>query len=132
MATTTPPPTYSNIPDYYLGYILYYDGTGKDNCRWVVYDGQTRVRCVTRSSAIAYIKDMVITKTTDDDLYMMLLDARMSFARAMHCLTNSTKRLAGVESLRINAVAAKIKPVLTEIDNIILPAYEQRKSMCTT
>lgn len=117
----TPPPVHTKpLPDYYLGMLLYYDDESDDNCRWVVYDGHSRTRCVSRKSAIDLISATVLGQA-EAKTRSFLLDARMSFAHAMHQLDNAALHSEGLQRLRLSRTAVKIRPVLVEIDNILLP-----------
>lgn len=52
---TRPPKPDKDLPVYYRGQIIYYDWDAKDNCKWVVYNGFEKCRCVSFTSAVSYI-----------------------------------------------------------------------------
>lgn len=116
-----PPPheTFSNVPDYYLGCLLYYDTDGEDSCKYVVYDGTSRVRCPTRSSAMDYIRDRH-ERLSGQDLSARIIDARISLNRAIQQLDQAANETEGLEQLIFRRLAVRLKPVLVDIDNITI------------
>lgn len=120
MATTPPPTKFhpDDLPDYYLGKLLYFDADGDDNCRYVVYDGLTKVRCPTRSAALHYIETTQLG--TDDERSRLLLDARLHLAAAMDRLDRAARRSQPPLRQLLDLLAVKVKPLLVEIDNQLL------------
>lgn len=119
MDKSTPPPIVcTDIPDYYLGKLLYYDDDSDDNCRWVVYDGQNKIRCPTRSAAIDYISQTSLS--TNDETRRQLLSARLHLNRAMSALDKAADLSAGVEKLQYARLAVRLRPTLVDIDNNLL------------
>lgn len=117
---TTPPPLNvctEDFPDYYFGMLLYYDLDGTDNCRWVVYNGDKKVRCPTRRDALDYI--MSAAKNTSETGARLILDARMSLNRAINALDKAASYETGTQRLLLERLTVKIKPVLVELDNIL-------------
>lgn len=122
MDTNSPPPpqnvcTLSDIPDYYYGMLLYYDLDGEDNCRWVVYNGETKVRCPTRRDALDYI--MTAARNTDQKSAQLVLDARLRLATAINSLDKAATYETGAQRLLLERLAVRLKPVLVELDNIL-------------
>lgn len=120
MNKSTPPPTIvcTDVPDYYLGKLLYYDDDSDDNCRWVVYDGYNKIRCPTRSAAIDYISKTSLS--TNDETRRQLLSARLHLNRAMMALDKAADQSAGVEKLQYARLAVRLRPTLVDIDNNLL------------
>lgn len=121
MATPPPPrkEQQDTIPDYYLGFLLYYDELGTDRCKWVVYDGAARVRCPTRKAALDYITDRYNT-IHESDISSRIIDARIALNHAIEQLDAAARFFVGVERLQLERLAVRLKPVLVDIDNIIL------------
>lgn len=121
METKSPPPqnvcTLQDIPDYYYGMLLYYDLDGDDNCRWVVYNGVTKVRCPTRKDALDYITSTA--KHTDEKSAQLVLDARLRLDKAIYCLDKAATFETGAKRLLLERLAVRLKPVLVELDNIL-------------
>lgn len=117
----TPPPqlyVHEDLPSYYYGKLLYYDEDGKDNCRWVVYDGHSKVRCPTRSSALDYI---ISTKAEQPTIVQRrLLQARMDINNAYEALRKAADSSAGAEQLLLDRLSVKLRPLLVELDNLLI------------
>lgn len=114
-----PPPVHTNeLPDYYLGCLIYFDEDSKDECRWVVYDGNSKVRCPTRHDAIDYIASTRLN--TDEKLSRLFVDARVSLSHTMQILDRAAKYASGPRALLLQRLAVRLRPVLVELDNIIL------------
>lgn len=122
MDTKSPPPpqnvcTLNDISDYYYGMLLYYDLDGDDNCRWVVYNGETKVRCPTRRDALDYI--MTVAQNTDQKSAKLVLEARLRLATAIYSLDKAATFETGAQRLLLERLAVRLKPVLVELDNIL-------------
>lgn len=117
-----PPPhdsMYNNdIPDYYLGCLLYYDEFGDDNCRWVVYDGANKVRCPSRTAAIDYITNTRLNR--DEQITRLIVNARLHLNRAIELLRTASRDQGGAEGLVFERISARLRPYLTELDNKII------------
>lgn len=107
------------LPDYYLGFLIFYDELNQDSCKWVVYDGTSRVRCPTRASAVDYITDRYNARR-GASIQTQIIDARISLNHAISQLDAAANASGGVEKLHLQRLAVRLKPVLVDIDNIIL------------
>lgn len=121
MDNLPPPPANvsTDLPDYYLGCLLYYDADGEDNCRWVVYDGANRIRCYTRREAMDYIS----THRLDNDELTMryLVDARISVQHACEALQRAANNMhAGTDKLRLEKLSVNLRPIIVDLDNLLL------------
>ena len=119
---TTPPPHElqpDSLPDYYLGFLIMFDEFSQDTCKWVVYDGTSRVRCPTRMSAIDYITERY-KQRSGHSFYSRIIDARISLNHAIRQLDAAANELGGVERIHLQRLAVRLKPVLVDIDNITL------------
>lgn len=106
------------LPDYYLGCLIYFDELGTDNCRWVVYDGFNRVRCPTRKSAIDYICSNRMNR--NEELTRLLFSARLHINHAHDDLERAARLAAGPSQLLYENLSVKLRPFLVELDNQIL------------
>ena len=113
---------YSDLPDYYLGKLLYFDDCTDDNCRWVVYDGHSKVRCATRRDAIDYIQSHSLVDHTETMRRMIY--ARTLLARAMMMIDAAADRETAATQLLLRRLAVTIRPIIIEIDNITLKHYD--------
>jgi hypothetical protein len=122
MDTLPPPPqifSTDDIPDYYCGCLIAYDDLSDDNCRWIVYDGVSKVRCPNRAAAINYINEH-ISKLSGRNIKDYILDARISLNHAIRALDKAGDNTHGVEQLMLRKLAVSLRPTLVEIDNIVL------------
>ena len=123
MDNLPPPPPHdsmynNDIPDYYLGCLLYYDEFGDDNCRWVVYDGANKVRCPSRTAAIDYITNTRLNR--DEQITRLIVNARLHLNRAIELLKTASRDQGGAEGLVFERISARLRPYLTELDNKII------------
>ena len=119
---TTPSPhelKSDTLPDYYLGFLIMFDEFSEDTCKWVVYDGSSRVRCPTRASAIDYITDRY-KQRSGHSFQSRIIDARISLNHSIEQLDAAANELGGVDRFHLQRLAVRLKPVLVDIDNIIL------------
>lgn len=107
------------LPDYYLGFLIMFDEFSEDACKWVVYDGTSRVRCPTRTSAIEYITERY-KQRSGLCFKSRIIDARISLNHAIEQLDAAANELGGVEKFHLQRLAVRLKPVLVDIDNITL------------
>lgn len=123
MNNDTTPPLHElqpdSLPDYYLGFLIIFDKFSEDACKWVVYDGSSRVRCPTRTSAIDYITERYKLRS-GLCFKSRIIDARISLNHAIKQLDAAANELDGVEKFHLQRLAVRLKPVLVDIDNITL------------
>lgn len=108
-----------SLPDYYLGFLITFDEFSEDACKWVVYDGTSRVRCPTRTSAIDYVTERY-KQRSGLCLKSRIIDARISLNHAIEQLDVAANELGGVKKFHLKRLAVRLKPVLVDIDNITL------------
>lgn len=119
---TTPPPQHlqpGELPDYYLGFLIFFDELSDNACKWVVYDGTSRVRCPTRTEAVNYITDRY-NQRNSANLSSRIIDARISLNHAINQLDAAAAACTGLEQLHLARLAVRLKPVLVDIDNILI------------
>lgn len=109
----------NEIPDYYLGMLVFYDEFSDDNCKWVVYDGMNKIRCPTRRDAMNYIAERK-TKDLTPDIFGRIIDARISLNRTIELLDTAAQLSGGLEKTLLERLAVRLRPVLVEIDNVSL------------
>lgn len=115
-----PPANVCPIPDYILGKLMYYDEGSNDNCKWVVYDGNAKVRCPSRAEAIAYIQEQVLGR--DGEAERLIIDARAHIQSALQKLDRAATRTA-TNSLLLARLSARLRPFVVDLDNITLNNY---------
>lgn len=109
----------SDIPDYYLGMLIFYDEFAADNCKWVVFDGASKVRCPSRKEAIHYITTRH-SQRTGLNLDQRLIDARIALQHAHQQLLEAAHEASALDQLLLERLAVRLRPVLVEIDNITI------------
>lgn len=116
-----PPPANvctDGLSEYYLGCLLYYDDESEDNCRWVIYDGHSRIRCVTRDAAVEFIARNYREDSTR--AYTLLVAARMHLHAAHKDLVKAAAEATGPKKLCIEQTSARLRPYIVLLDNLIL------------
>ena len=106
------------IPDYYLGYLMFYDQFSDDNCRWVVYDGLNRVRCPTRASAVDYINQR--HNSTANDVLRLMTSARLHVDAALKDLDRASRFTSGPQKLLLERLSVRLRPFVVDLDNCII------------
>lgn len=119
--TTPPPPELqpNDLPDYYLGFLIVHDELSDNSCKWVVYDGTSRVRCPSRPAAVNYITDRY-NHRNNANVSSRIIDARISLNHAINQLDAAANSCTGLEQLHLALLAVRLKPVLVDIDNITI------------
>lgn len=145
MNNPPPPRTHKDpygLPDYYLGMLIDYDAMSSDNCKWVVYDGNKKVRCPTRKDACNYIASRA--HDFNDESLATLIYTRILLNKVIMLLDEVANVSEPLNRLRLQKTAVNLRPTLVELDNIILPKYltknehnertkeRDRESTCTT
>ena len=115
MSNTYPPPQ-DGLPEYAFGRLIYYDHYGDDNCRWVVYDGDKRVRCPDRTSAVRYCAE-VATKV-DDDRVTWLLICNDELRRCYTHIERLSERMPAEERLLLGTKAVELRRIFDQLDQL--------------
>lgn len=110
-----PPPSaiLDELPDYFLGCLIYYDNDPNNNMKWVCYDGRDRYRCITRSAAESCAKTL---KSRNSDLQIGHLQVAYHFLfRAWHILDKaavesdvSTRLFLEMKAVEVRKIAMAI------------------------
>lgn len=69
---TPPDKVLNELPDYFLGRLIYFEDTPNENMKWVVYDGRTKVRCISRTAAENCIRQQVATTSKEQISHLMV------------------------------------------------------------
>lgn len=119
-----PPADVCTVPDYILGKLMYYDDLSDDNCRWVVYEGDRKVRCATLRDALKYIQSTVLCN--DSEALRLVLSVRVYINRALQQLDKAATMTAG-NCLVLARLSARLRPFVEDLDNLILSNYDPNK-----
>lgn len=49
--STPPHDVLKDLPDYFLGCLIYYDDSPDNSMKWICYDGRQKYRCISRYAA---------------------------------------------------------------------------------
>lgn len=117
-----PPPNCSTIdakdlPDYYMGKLIVYEPLADNSCKYVVYDGLNRVRCISKASAIDYINSRSIN--TDHDCVRLAARARYHCNKACTLLEDAASFATAEDRMLLEYLSVQFKPILVNIDNFL-------------
>lgn len=114
---TPPREVLNELPDYFMGCLIFYDEYGTDNMRWIVYDGRRKVRCVSRSAAEKYAAEVSRLTSQDDINHLMI--AHHHLKRAYQTLDKSAKNMDIETRLWIELKAVEIRKIADAVDLLI-------------
>lgn len=118
-----PPPTkLDELPDYYLGRLIVFEPDAADSCKWVVYDGYSKVRCFTRTAAVDYINSTVMSTSDEQIIYLSRADYFLQ--KAIESLDGAARFATGADKLLLERLAVKLRPYLVDIHNNLKPLLE--------
>lgn len=118
MNKSTPPREVLNeLPDYYLGHLIFYDDGEDDAMRWVVYDGRTKVRCISKAAAEKYISEKVAT-ISDVELNHTMI-AHHHLTRAWKALDKEANDSEVEDKIWLELVSVEIRKIADKIDIFI-------------
>lgn len=107
MNKSTPPREVLNdLPDYFLGCLIYYEDNPDNMMNWICYDGRQRYRCISRTAAEECARQCQNLTTKDGVGHLMT---------AHHFLTRAYKSLdkAAAESDVETRIWLELKAVET-------------------
>lgn len=113
----TYPPPLDGLPEYSFGRLIFYDSTSDDNCRWVVYDGDKKVRCPDRMTALRYCAEKA--GSVDDELVTLLLVVNDELRRCWQHLDRVAARLPAEERLEAGLTAVELRKQFDRLDRLI-------------
>lgn len=115
--TTPPREVLNELPDYFLGCLIYHDDREGNTMRWICYDGRTKYRCATRASAEACAR-RIAGYATDEQIGHLIT--------AYHFLTRAWRTIdkAAAESdvntrLWLELKAVEVRKLADAIDTLI-------------
>lgn len=115
------------LPDYYLGRLIVYEPLTDDRCRWVVYDGNSKVRCYTRTEAVDYINEIVMNASADET--KRLLRSRYFLLKTMSEIDAAARFATGANKLLLERLSVRLRPYLVEIDNYVSPIIRHNEEL---
>ena len=110
--------TYSGIPDYYRGSLIYYDADINDNCKWIAYNGHIKVRCPTKRDAYDYVQKT--TKLDSDNIARLVAESRNNIYNAIRLLDKAATYAIGGQRLTLERLAVSWRPLLVELERLQL------------
>lgn len=112
----TPPPQ-NELPDYYLGRLIYHDELGDDNCRWVIYDGVHTIRFPSRAAAERYCVE--VSLKIDDDVTQNLMRCYEGLRRSYVLLDKVADKTPVSHKLKLQQIALDVRKAADQLDGII-------------
>lgn len=118
MDKSTPPREILNeLPDYFLGCLIFYDEFSDDNMRWILYDGRRKIRCISRPAAEKLAAE-IATKITDDGINHLMVAHH--FLRRAHQTLDKMANESDVETrLWLQLKALEVRKIADAIDTLI-------------
>ena len=117
-----PPPhedcSKDDVPDYYLGKLIVHEPLASDACKWVVYDGNSKVRCVSRASAIDYINSR--NYGMNKESIRLTARARYHCNKACNLLQDAASYAGSEDRLLLEYISVQFKPILVMVDNFLI------------
>lgn len=107
----------NELPEYYLGRLILYEALSKDACKWVVYDGVTKVRCASKQSAMRYCEDHSVN--IPYKLQEGLTSAYTRMQHAVSQLESVAEKYGGSHSAYIHSIAITLRLLSDRVDTLI-------------
>ena len=118
MNKSTPPREVLNeLPDYYLGHLIFYDDRENDAMHWVVYDGRTKVRCVSKAAAEKYISEKVADISETEINHSMI--AHHHLTRAWKALDRAANDSEVEDKIWLELVSVEVRKIADKVDTFI-------------
>ena len=115
----------ADLPDYYMGRLIIHDEDSDDNMRWIVYDGLTKVRCVSPTAARKYIQEKAL-KVNDDALHYLFIEHDRLRRSYMH-LDEIAAMLPAVDRPTIEAIAVNLRKITDCLDTYLAQQVPRRQ-----
>lgn len=117
ITNSTPPREVLNeLPDYFLGCLIFWDNEDNDNMRWICYDGRTKYRCATRAAAEACARNL--TNKSNDEQVGHLLTAHHFLTRAWQSLDKAAAKSDINTRLWLELKAVEVRKLADAIDTL--------------
>lgn len=116
---------YKELPDYYLGCLIYRDDVSDDNMRWIVYDGRTYTRCISRKAAEHYAAQ--IRNQTNEEEIAILMQAHHFLSRAYRTLDKAASMSTIETRLLLERKALEVRMIADTIDATIAQKIPQNQ-----
>lgn len=125
--TTPPRDVLNELPDYFLGCLIFWDNDEGDNMRWICYDGRTKYRCATRAAAEACARQLKGVATHEQIGHL---------TSAHHFLTRAWKSIdkAAAESdintrLWLELKAVEVRKLADAVDTLISQKIQSKNKI---
>lgn len=115
--TTPPHEVLNELPDYYLGCLIYHDDEEDNAMRWICYDGRTKYRCATRSAAEACARK--ITRLATDEQIGHLTTSFHFLTRAWRAIDKAAAESDVNTRLWLELKAVEVRKLADAIDTLI-------------
>lgn len=114
---TPPRDTLKELPDYFLGCLIYYDDTPDNSMKWICYDGRQKYRCISRQAAENCARQLKNLVTQDGVGH--LITAHHFLTRAYHAIDKAAAECDTETRLWLELQALDVRKLADAIDLLI-------------
>lgn len=105
------------LPDYAFGRLIYCDDVSDDNMRWIVYDGRTHVRCISKKAAYRFAAQQANAVGTEAINFLMV--GHHHLTRGYNAIDRAAPIMPVEVKLELEAIALTVRRLADKIDLII-------------
>lgn len=105
------------LPDYAFGRLIYPDDVSDDKMKWIVYDGRTKVRCISKKAAYQFAAQQANAVGTEAIHFLMV--GHHHLTRGYNAIDRAAPLLPVETKLEIEAIALAVRRLADKIDSII-------------
>lgn len=104
-------------PSYFRGHLYYYDEKSENTMRWVLYDGQEKIRFISRTALENYVIERQVQ--TPERCVELIMRAYARVERAYKDLDEAAAMVDVSMKLQLEATAVQLRQLDDRIDTII-------------
>lgn len=104
-------------PSYFRGHLYYYDDKNDNTMRWVLYDGQNKIRFISRTALENYVIEKQVQ--IPERCVELLMRAYARVERAYKDLDEASSMVEISMKLQLEATSVQLRQLDDRIDTII-------------
>lgn len=105
------------LPDYAFGRLIFHDDFSDDNMKWIVYDGRTKVRCISKKAAYHYVAQQA--NVVGSEAINFLMVGHHHLTRGYKSIDRAAPMMPVEVKLECEAIALAVRRLADKIDSII-------------
>lgn len=105
------------LPDYAFGRLIYRDDVLDDNMKWIVYDGRTKVRCISKKAAYQFAAQQA--NAVGSEAIHFLMVGHHHLTRGYNAIDRAAPMLPVEIKLECESIALAVRRLADKIDSII-------------